>query len=107
MTIDYRLQIVDYNYWISLRDLIFSFTCGVIKPRGLAYQAFRFVASLIQFIKDIVTFRVQGDTVSWQSLIGFIMNVAKLWVQEGTLTIYIYGRTAWALYFGQGGVRLA
>ena len=40
MTIDYRLQIVDYNYWISLRDLIFSFTCGVIKPRGLPTQAF-------------------------------------------------------------------
>ena len=43
MTIDYRLQIVDYNYWISLRDLIFSFTYGVIKPRGLPTQAFRFL----------------------------------------------------------------
>ena len=78
MTIDTRLLIVEYNYSISLRDFIFSFTCGVIKPRGLPTQAFRFFASFIQFIKEVVTFRVQGDTVSWQSLIGFIMNVAKL-----------------------------
>ena len=98
MTIEYRLQIVDYNYWISLRDFIFSFTCGVIKPRGLPTQAFRFFVSFIQFIKDVVTFRVQGDTVSWQSLIGFIMNVAKFQVQEGTLTIYIYTRIRVKLY---------
>ena len=104
MLIDYRLQIVDYNYWISLRDLMFSFTCGVIKPRGLPTQAFRFFASFIQFIKDVVTFLVQGGTFSWQSLIGFIMSVAKLFiggtpvnrlalifrVQKETLSIYIY-----------------